>query len=99
MQRSPKVQKNQIIYLHPTGKMLLHHVTSGDAGVRKIGTNGMLRRKASIGSRRAGATGLATFSPRRSLRIQKKKKKKRKAEEPRPEAWSNGTRLISFRQW
>ena len=57
----PKVQKNQIIHLHPTRKVLLHHVTSGDAGVRKNGTNGMLRRKVSIGSRRAGATGLATF--------------------------------------
>ena len=71
-------------------------------------------RKVSIGSRRAGATGLATFSPRRSLRIQKKKKGKLrrsqdsapkdcfwrpKAEEPRPETWSNGTRLISLRQW
>ena len=76
MQRSPKVQKNQIIHLHPTSKVLLHHVTSGDAGVRKNGTNGMLRRKVSIGSRRAGATGLATFNPRRSLRIQKKKKRK-----------------------
>ena len=52
-------------------------MTSGDAGVRKNGTNGMLRRKVSIGSRRAGATALSTFSPRRSLRIQKKKKKRK----------------------
>ena len=80
-----------------------------DVGVKKNGTNGMLRRKVSIGSRRVGATGLATCSPRRSLRIQKKKKKKLRSPpsaqgllletEGRPEAWSNGTRLIRLRQW
>ena len=66
-----------MVHLHPTSKVLLNHVTSGDVGVRKNGTNGMLRRKVSIGSGRVGATGLATRSPRRSLRIQKKKEKRK----------------------
>ena len=40
------------------------------------------RRKASIGSRRAGAIGLATHSPRSSLRIQKKEKKRTNRRSP-----------------
>ena len=66
-----------MVHLHPTNKVLLHHVISGDVEVRKSGTNGMLRRRASIGSRRVGAIGLAMCSPRRSLRIQKRKKKRK----------------------
>ena len=34
-----------MVHLHPTNKVLLHHVISGDVGVKKNGTNGMLRRK------------------------------------------------------
>ena len=62
MQRSPKFQENQIIHLHPTSKVRLHPMVVGDAGVKKSGINGMLRRRAGIGGRRVGASGLATQS-------------------------------------
>ena len=99
----PKCQENQIIHLHLVDKILLHPEVVGDAGLKKSGTNSMLRR-ASIGGRRLGATG-PKEEPQDLEEEEKEDEEPSKRSkiafgdrrlEPRLEAWSNGTIVITL---